>query len=89
MITIIISITVWISVCIYTDWKMYKANRTYLIKNEKHYKGSILQNTPTFSDRYAKGLCFLFYPILLFILLVRNGIKILKNDRSVFDGNVL
>ena len=89
MVTITISVVIWVSVCIYTDWKIYKANRTYLVKNEKHYRGSILLNIPTFSDRYAKGLCFIFYPILLFILLIINGIKILKNDRSVFDGSVL
>ena len=89
MITLIISILTWFSLCIYTDWKMYYANRTYMKKNEKHYTGSILINTPTFSDRYAKGLCFIFYPILLIIFLLVNGLKILKKDRSIFSGDVL
>lgn len=89
MIVIVISIVVWVSLCIYTDWKIYYANRTYLVKNEKHYNGSILRNIPTFSDRYAIGICFPFYPIFLFILILINGLKILKNDRSIFDGSVL
>lgn len=89
MITLIISIVIWLLLSVYTDWKMYYANRTYMKKYEKYYTGSTLINTPTFSERYTKGLYFIFYPILLFIFLLINGLKILKNDRSIFDGRVL
>jgi hypothetical protein len=68
---------------------MYYANLKYLEKN----KDVLLQILPTykdsFEDRYIKGLLFIFFPILLFICVFLNGIKVLKKDRSIFSGEVL
>lgn len=89
MTTIIISTVIWIMLCVYTDWKMYYANSIWKKKNIEEFEKYHSIYTDNFEERYIKGLFFIFFPILLFICILINGIKVLKTNRSIFSGEVL
>lgn len=86
---LIIGIIVWISICIYTDWKMYYANLVWVEKNKEHVEKYPLVYTDNFAKRYIKGFLFILFPTLLFICVLINGIKVFKNNRSIFNGEYL
>lgn len=89
MITIISSIVLWIALCVYTDWKMYFANSVWKKKNKDKFEKYHFIYTDNFVERYIKGFFFIFFPILLFICVLINGIKVFKNNRSIFSGEIL
>ena len=80
---------IWISICIYTDYKIYLANKKALELAVDYYKKFPLHLIDTFKFRYFKGACFLLYQILLLMLIWQSGLIIFKKDINVFTGNTL
>lgn len=74
----------YITICIYTDWRIYTTNEAFYKQNP-----DVIREVDTFSDRYFYSLGLILAPIFLFIVILVNGIKILKPKRSIFTGQFL
>ena len=81
----IIGVIVWIILIIYTDWKIYKDNYYYLKNNSsddfrlsKSYEYRDERET-----RIIRNIFLVFYPIILFVCVLSNGLKVLRNDYNL------
>jgi len=74
----------YITICIYTDWRIYTTNEAFYKQNP-----DVIREIDTFSDRYFYSLGLILTPFFLFITILVNGIKILNPKRSIFTGQFL
>ncbi len=89
-IEIIIGVIVWIILIIYTDWKMYKANYHYL-KNNSSDDFSLSKHEEYkdgYETRIIRNIFSVFYPIILFVYVLSNGLKVLRNDYNLFGEKI-
>jgi hypothetical protein len=81
----IIGVIVWIMLIIYTDWKIYKTNYHYLKNNSSD--DFRLSKSDEYKDEYEtriiRNIFSVFYPVILFVCILSNGLKVLRNDYNL------
>jgi hypothetical protein len=77
-------IVLWLSIALYTDWRMYVANKKFFDKmKEAPYVWE-----DTFHEKIIKNFLTLLSPFYLVIQIVYHGIMVLSPKRSIFNGEL-
>lgn len=79
-------IVLWFVIALYTDWRIYIANKKFIDKMKEKKAPYVWEDL--FHEKIIKNFLTIFSPCYLVIQILCHGITILSHKRSIFNGEL-